>query len=284
LIRTPGGTDRRGSGAIAATWDAQSELLRDAQCPGPQVFIKGGTAVLLTAAAGVSTGTSFGLKPTGRLVGVMTATVDVFTPDGKIIEQREYADAPTLFAQLGLYDRPRRAVLVPSWVLECHIATGAPEERANAALAKQMQRAFDRRDRAAYAAALDDDVVWDDYTLDAPTRGKGEVVRRFEAQSGAFSRAFLDCEARGIVDYVVSECALSGVQTGPVAVAGIQVAPTNGDVIVHTLEILQIRGGKVLRGWTYGNSAEVAKELGVWPEISARTQRGDTVPATDGGT
>jgi ketosteroid isomerase-like protein len=277
LLQSPGGPDARGLNGIAA------ELLSDTTCPGPQVFIRGGTAVILGAAAGTHTGAMFGLEPTGKVVGVMTATAFVFTPDGKIIEQREYADAATLFAQLGVYDRPRRRAMVPRWVLECHIATGELEERTNAALARRMQRAFEQRDEAAYAAALDDDVMWDDYTAVAPTRGKAEVVKRFDAQAGAISRAFLDCDARGIVDYVVSECTLSGIQTGPLVAAGIDVAPTNRDVVVHTLEIVQIREGKVLRGWTYGNGVELARELGVWREIAPRAPQRDAGGATDAG-
>jgi ketosteroid isomerase-like protein len=275
LIRAPGGSEVRGLAAIAARWDAEAAVLSDTTCPGPQVFIKGGTAVVLSAAAGRHTGLELGVEATGRTVGVMTASAVVFTPDGKIIEEREYSDAATLFAQLGLYDRPRRVPMVPGWALECHIATGAPEERTNAAIAKQMQRAFERCDVTAYAAALDDDVVWDDYTDVAPTRGKHEVVKRFGAQAGAISRAMLDCETRGIVDYVVSECILSGVQSGALAVAGMSVAPTHADMVVHTLEILQIRGGKVLRGWTYGNSVELAKQLGVWRPVAPHDARGD---------
>ena len=74
---------------------------------------------------------------------------------------------------------------------------------------------------------------------------------------------------------MVSECTLTGTQTGPLVVAGMQVAPTNRDVNVHTLEILQLRNHKVVRGWTYGNSRELAAELGVWES--------GPPPAPDGG-
>ena len=274
VIRTAGAPDKKGAGAIADTWDAQSGFLGDPKCVGPRAFIKGGTAVVLGGVAGTSTGTFFGFKPTGKAIGVATATVDIFTPDGLIIEQHEYVDTPTLLAQLGVYQRETRGVTVPDGGLEVHVASGAPDEAANLRVVRSMQRALEKHDDSAYGAALGDDVVWDDFTAPAPAKGKPEVVKRFQATAAAFSNVFLECEPRAIEDYVVSECTMTGAHTGPVVVAGIHSAATNTNVTLHTLDVVQLQDGRVIRGWTYGNGAELARELGLWNPIAAPAAQG----------
>ena len=193
--------------------------------------------------------------------------MQLYTPDGLIIEERGYLDAPTLLAQLGL--APTRAAASRPRAKETRASRftsgGArPEEAANVDVVRALRAAREQHDEAGCAAAIDDDVVWEDFTTPQPATGKTQVVARFDATLDAFPGLSLECDPRGVEDFVVEECTLHAKAERAAHRRRNEASRAmRREVNVHTVELLQLKEGRVVRAWSYGNSVELAKELGI---------------------
>ena len=60
---------------------------------------------------------------------------------------------------------------------------------------------------------------------------------------------------------MIAESTTSGNHTGPLG----PLKPTKKAVAMHGLDIMQMKEGKIVKGWSYGNSAEMMTQLGLMP-------------------
>src|SRR6266851_4032316 len=90
-----------------------------------------------------------GVKASNKPVGVKGATVVTITPDGLAKTDHRYVDMPTLMAQIGASKAPARPVAaMPTGDPEWHVAKGTPEEDKQAAVAKGIYSAFEKKAEA----------------------------------------------------------------------------------------------------------------------------------------
>ena len=209
--------------------------------------------------AGTKTGPGItGETPTGTTMGVNGVSVFKFTPEGLAKEEREYADFPTMLAQLGLSNEKGRPIATPpTGAPEVHIAKGTPEEDQNVAIAKTVQATFERHDVKRFADATADGATWEDLRSPGPTFGKEGLVANFTMMTKAFPDLRVTCESWGIEDFLIEECTMSGTNKGPIVAPGMKLTPTNKSVSLHSVNVIQMKDGKAVNGRSYGNRAEM---------------------------
>jgi predicted ester cyclase len=69
--------------------------------------------------------------------------------------------------------------------------------------------------------------------------------------------------AWGIGDYVIDEYEMTGTQKGPLVMGKMTLPATGKPVDIHGLEVLQLKDGKMVKGWGYENGVEFAMQLGL---------------------
>jgi predicted ester cyclase len=97
---------------------------------------------------------------------------------------------------------------------------------------------------------------------------------------GEMVKAFPDLKATntnvwGVGDFVIAEGAMTGTHKG--VLMGIQ--PTKKQVNLHGLDVIQFnKEGKIVKGTSYGNGAEMMMQLGLMPQPGA-AKPGTAAPA-----
>jgi predicted ester cyclase len=117
---------------------------------------------------------------------------------------------------------------------------------------------------------IDNSVVFVDYTMPADTKG----LKAFKDLMGTYLTAFPDVQMKmtqGFADgdFYVGEIEYTGTQKAALG----PIKATNKAIDLHQLEVDQIKDGKIVKGWTWGNNVELLTELGAMPG------HGDTPPA-----
>jgi predicted ester cyclase len=210
---------------------------------------------------GTNTGAGFG-PPTGKAFGMNGASVFVLDADGQIKEEHEFADAPTVLAQLGMSKAPARPVIaLPAVPPEVHVAKGTSDEARDADIARAISRAIAAYDESAFAAVYSDNVSWDDLTQLAPTSGKSARVDALRSMKAAFRSPKLDCSFWSFDGFVAQECALTAQSTGARLVGTAKLSANHKTVALHELDIIMVKDGKVVSGRGYGNRMELAAQL-----------------------
>ena len=229
LWRAAGFPENRGHDAIVASRQAALDSFPDLKLFARRIFLKGDTAIVEWTDAGTNTGPGItGGKPTGKAIGVNGASVFTFTPDGLAKEEREYADFPTMLAQLGLSKEKGRPIATPpTGAPEVHIAKGTAEEDENVATAKTVQGMFESHDVKGFADATADSATWEDLTSPGPAFGKEAIVSSFTRMTKAFPDLKAACESWGIEDFLIEECTMSGTNKGPMVAPGRKLPATN---------------------------------------------------------
>jgi steroid delta-isomerase-like uncharacterized protein len=265
IWKVPAFPDTVGHDAMVASLQGLYESFPDLKLAVRRIFLKDDVAIVEFTEAGTNTGTGLGGgKGTGKPFGLEGASVLRFAPDGRVKEEHEYADALTLFRQIGLSkDPPRALVALPTEAPEVHVSKGTDDEDKKVARARAIQRMFETHDVSGFADSMGDGAVWDDLTSPAPANGKEAIVTTFKVFAKAIPDLNLRCDTWAFDDYVVEECAMNGTDKGPlVAPNGKQAAATNGAVMIHDVSVSQITDGKAVRTTRYGNGMELAGQLG----------------------
>lgn len=264
VMGTPSQT--KGREAIAATWQRLFDTFSSFRAAPSRLLVKGDVVVVEWAWSGVHSGDALfdgRVKPTEKPVGTAAADVIWFTPDGAIKEQHAYYDMATVLAQIGRSKQKARAVpTVTSSAPEVALASASPEEGKNLELAAQMYGAFAKKSEADFLGALAEDLVWDELAMPEASAGKDAAKKWFGMTTAAWTdpkRATSNAWAMG--DWVVTEGVFTGKHTGKLG----DLAPTKKDVTLHQLDVVLVKGGKVSRGASYGNGAELAAQLGLSP-------------------
>jgi predicted ester cyclase len=286
VLWSPGSPSVTGRDALAQTFQAAFDAFPDGKWVARRILVKDDVAIFEWTMTGTNTGPMpGGSKPTGKAVGVSGADVLRVGSDGLIVELHEYMDLPTMLGQLGMSKDPTRApAALPTDAPEVHVAKGSPDEAKNADRAKAVVAAVIKLDRKVLDGAYVDGVTWDDFTAPAPVNGKKTLLEMVDANAKAFSDVKLDCQRWAFEDYVAQECAFKGKNTGTMVLGPTQkIPPTKKSLEMHGLDVVQMKDGKAVKGWSYGNGMELAMQLAQSSAAPAAKADAAKAPATKGG-
>ena len=118
-----------------------------------------------------------------------------------------------------------------------------------------------------------DDVLTADYTAEKDLKGK----KGFEEMLGVWFKAFPDMKSKNDsgfadADFVIQEREYTGIQKG--ALGPIKPSKPEKAVDLHELEIEEFKDGKLVKMWSWGNTAELFSELGVMPVEEKKEKKG----------
>ena len=175
---------------------------------------------------------------------------------GLIAREHLYEDGGVLLAQLSGQPAPPPPV-VPEKA-DVYYA-GTPADAPSLAVGKLYMDAIARKDAQGMLGMLTDDFVMDLAMAPAPEDGKEDARKGLERFTKAFPDARLAItNAWGVRDFAIVEYALQGTHDGPLG----PIPPTHKKVDWHWVRILEVRGGRVARGWAYANSIELLGQIG----------------------
>jgi steroid delta-isomerase-like uncharacterized protein len=122
---------------------------------------------------------------------------------------------------------------------------------------------------------MTDDVAWDDMSMPESMKGKA-AGKKFFAD---VTKAFPDLKVSStntwtFGDFVVTETTMTGTHKG--AFMGIQ--PTKKSINLHSVDVVQLKDGKAVKGTTYANGGEMMMQLGLLPAPGA-AKDAKTTPA-----
>jgi steroid delta-isomerase-like uncharacterized protein len=269
----------KGRAEIEKQMQGWFDAFKDIKFAFSRAWIKGDVAVYEWAWTGTNTGEFMGAKATEKPAGLQgLSVVWLNTADGTIKRNNHYADMPTLMTQLSGKGKARP---VPTLAanMETFTAKGTPEEDKNLEVWKTMTGAFESKKEADFMSVVADDTEWNDMTMPESMKGKDSAKKFF----GMFTKAFPDMKFQatttmGVGDYAIAESTFTGTQKG--ALPGIPAK--NKPVTMHGVDIVQVKDGKVAKGWTYGNNAEMLMQLGMMKPPAApkaAAPAGDKKPA-----
>jgi steroid delta-isomerase-like uncharacterized protein len=260
--------DITGRDAIEKMFAQMFDMMPDGKGMATRVWMKGDVAVEEWAMAATHKKDWMGVKATEKPIGMMGVEVMWFTPEGLIKENHSYSDAGTIMAQIGASKQKARAVptIEKGKMPQVVASTGSADEQKNVDAANKMIGAWEMKSDADFMAGAADDIVWEDMTQAEPTKGKDAGKKYFKMMTTAFPDGKMQAvNVWGIGDYVIAEGTMSGTHKG--ALGPIQ--PTKKSVTFHGVDIMQFKDGKIVKGWSYGNSAELMMQLGLMPQPGA---------------
>jgi steroid delta-isomerase-like uncharacterized protein len=268
VLKMAGMPDLNGREAIAAMWQKNFDMSKDSKGGANRVFVKGDVVIVEFAWAGTHSGDMGGMKATEKQIGAAGVDVMWFSPEGLVKEQHTYMDMGTIMSQMGASKQKARPVpTLPTGAPAVVVSMGTPEETKNADSATKMWGAFEKKSDADFLAGAADDIAWDDMTMPETMKGKAAGKKFF----GEMIKAFPDLKATNTNvwtagNFVIAEGAMTGTHKGPLM--GIQ--PTKKSMNMHGLDVIEFnKDGKIVKGTSYGNSAELMMQLGLMPQPGA---------------
>ena len=236
-----------------------------------KTFTNGNTTAFEWVVTGKNDGPLPGqAKPTGKQIGIAGVSVATFDDAGLIREEHRYVDTPTVLSQLDPKAKAgtfRAPLTLPTAAPEAYVAKGTPEEAKTLAQAKALYTAFEGKKEADVIALVTDDTTIDDFTMPATTKG----TKGIKDYVDSFWKTFPDVAQVKPVqfaagDYVVTEGTFTGTQKGALG----PIKATNKPVSMRFVDIFQFKDGKVVRGDSFGNSAEILVAVGAMqPPVTA---------------
>ncbi len=252
VLTQPGNAPKKGRAEIAAAVQRRFDAISSLKVAPTRVLVKGDVVAVEWAMVGTHSGDYLGVKATEKPVGVNGVTVLVFDPDSGLVKEAHcYADDATLLSQIGASKAKARAIPTLSSSPEWKTAAGAPNEERGEAAWRRAVAAINEKNESDYIAQHQDDVAYDDMTQPLGMRGQSEARKWLKEFSAQMPDAKVEASGVwGIEDYVVSELTIRG--THKVA---------KKEIVLHTVDVLQMKDGKVAHGWSYGDGRELAAQL-----------------------
>jgi len=201
-----------------------------------------------------------GVKPTQKQVTIQGLALYWFDQNGLVSDSHLFFDVGATLVQLGA--GPKGIESPPATPLATGVftATGADSEKQNLALVNHSWDAFEAKKEADYLAPIADDI--EVFRLDRAASDKGKADRKkfFKwAAAGIGSLSQTPLNDWGVGSFVVEEYTLTGVHSGKLTGA----APSGHALRLHYVDIDELKDGKIVRTWTFGNSLELYAETGV---------------------
>lgn len=270
-VTMPGNPELKGREAIQNHYQQLFTAFPDLKTMPARVFTKGDVVVTEWVMNGTHQGEMHGLKATEKKIGIAGADVVWMTPEAQIKEQHVYYDMGTLMSQLGVSKQKARGVAAMPANTQAVASTNGPEEQKNLEASKNWTKAFETKKADDFVANVADEIEWDDVTQPETMKGKDSGKKYFQGMLKAFPDAkATQTNAWAVGDFVISEGTFEGTHKGNLF--GV-IPPTNKKVNMHGLDIVQYKDGKVVKGWSYGNSLEMMTQLGLAPKPPADAKK-----------
>jgi predicted ester cyclase len=261
-----GAPPKVGRAAIESGAADMFTAIPDAKMMPSLVLVAGDVTVVQFAVSGTNTGTAGPLAASGKPVGAVGALVLWWTPEGQIKLNHSYTDGLTILAQMGVVKQKAPGIPVLASRAETLIAAGSEAEKKNIETLKPFYAAMEKKSVVDFTATMTDTTEWYDNMQTAPSKGKADAKKFFDAHLKGFPDARMATLASWAVgDYVVSEVLMSGTNTGPL----FGMKATGKPVNVHSLDIIQMKDGKMVKGSSFANGIEPAVQLGMGPAGTA---------------
>ncbi len=201
-----------------------------------------------------------GLAATERPVTIRGLGLFWFDTKGLVSDTHLFFDVgATLVALGGVAPKGVEAPAVVPSETTVVAATGAEAERQNLAIVNASWDALEAKSEAGYLAPFTDETDLVRLDRAAPEHGKADRRKYFKwATTGIGSLAQTPLNAWGVGSFVIEEYSLTGVHSGKLTDA-----PASGHALrLHFVDVDELRDGKVVRTWTYGNSLELYAQTG----------------------
>jgi ketosteroid isomerase-like protein len=213
--------------------------------------------VLEWAMTGVQSGEWMGVKATQKPVTIHGLTVLFFDHNGLIADTHCYFDVGVVLAQLGA--APVKSIEVPTPLtppgnVTPIVAQGNADEAKNVKLVTDSWDDLEARKEAGYLAPIADDI--EVFRLDRAASERGKAARRAYFKwvtTGISSLQQTPSGKWGMGPYVIEEYTLEGNHAGRLT----DVAPSGHALRLHYVDVDEMKDGKIVRTWTFGNSLEL---------------------------
>lgn len=224
-----------------------------------RVIARGNYAVAEWTFTGTNNGDMMGKPATKKKVGYRAASVLTFAKDGKVQRETSYFDMGTMMSQLGLGPKgaPVRAVEPkPTGATVFLFGTDKDSD----ATARSWLALAETGDAKALDGIAHQDVVVSNQYMAVDTKGKKALSKELSQST----KAFVDQKS------TVAMC----VPAGPIAACEYEwkatfkgpamgMKPTGKTGSVHSLEIIEVKDGKVAKTTAYANGVEFAGTFGL---------------------
>jgi len=210
--------------------------------------------------AGTHSAEWMGVKPTSKAVSIPGLALFWFDQNGLVSDTHFSFDVGAVLAELGAGPK---GVLLPTWAAPAAgvpvTATGSDAEKQDVALVNASWDAFEAKNESGYLAPLADDIEVFRSDRASSERGRSERKKFFKwATNGIGSFAQTPLNAWGVGSFVIEEYTLTGVHSGKLTDG-----PPSGHALrLHYVDIDELKDGKVVRTWCFGNSLELLAEAG----------------------
>lgn len=277
-VKVAGAPDAMGRDAIAQSYQKLFDAFSNFKTAPARVFKKNDVTVLEWAFNGTHSGDLWGIKATEKPVGAQGLDVIWFDDNGMIKEHHVYYDGGTVLSQIGMSKQKARPIpTLPTTMPTPVEAKGTPEEQKNVDAVKAMSTALENKKEADFLANIADNVEYDDMTMPQTMKGKADAKKFFKEMTTAFPDAkFQTANAWGFGDYVVSEGMMTGTNKG----SFFGMPATKKPLSMRSVDIMQMKDGKMVHGWAYANGADMMMQLGlIQPPKADAAKAGDKKPA-----
>lgn len=279
VVKFAGMPDLTGRDAIQGMWEKNFASFPDSKSAPSRIFVKGDVAVVEWTWTGTHSKDMGPIKATEKKVGVNGADVMWFNPDGSIKESHTYMDMGTVMSQIGVSKQKARPLATLPSTPPTMVMGGGADEQKNVDTVAKMFGAFEKKNDVDFLAGTTDDVQWDDLTMPETMKGKAAGKKFFKDVTTAFPDLKVTvANSWGIGDFAIVEEAMTGTMKG----AFMGIPAKNKPVNMHALDIVQLKDGKIVHGWTYANGGEMAMQLGLVPapgQGDAKAAPKDSKPA-----
>jgi predicted ester cyclase len=208
------------------------------------------------------------LAPTGKKVGYLLAHHIVLNDQNKVQKQWMVFDVPTLMAQLGKSKaKARKAIVKGADEPLVEIAKDDAVEKSNTQAHAKLYELFNAHDPAMFEL-MTNDVVESDASMPKDITGKAQCKKSVESMWKGFSDLRIDSQgiwASGT--HTLSLGQFKGTNDGDVPELGLK--KTGKTMDTFYLEFVEWKDGKAKKIMPFGNSAEMAMQLGLLPEPGA---------------
>ncbi len=245
----------------------------DRQYRANRIWQIGQAAVVDWTVLGTHSAEWMGVKPTGKQVTIRGITLYFFGVNGLINDTHMYFGVGSVLAQLGAAPKGIETgpLAPPPGGLQLVVATGSDEEKKNVVIVNRSWDALEAKNEAGYLAPIADDIqiLRNDHTT--IEQGKEERRKYFKwVTRGLSSLSQTPLNAWGAGSFVIEEYTVAGVHSGKMT----EIPPSGHAVRLHFVDVDEMKDGKIIRTWTFGNSLELLTETGE----ADRATPGNSIP------
>jgi steroid delta-isomerase-like uncharacterized protein len=262
---TPAGwTEEHGPVAARKSLAPYFTAFPDVRLAVTRVLQRGDLLILEWVSDGTNKGSLGGAPPTGKRAGIQGVSLLWFDKKGLIKRAENVFDEITLAQQVGL--APGQARAIPAWPTApatwIEAQSPAEQKKMIAAAKATWPATWSKHDRKAYDAVITDDAVHVELAGPAEYKGRAANLGEFDTYAKALPDMHVDIEdAWAFGDVVVLKFVFKGTMKGAIG----PFPPTNKPVVIHGVDVDQLRDGKMARGVTYSNAVELLTHLGALP-------------------